>query len=340
MNKLENKFSFSFSRYETAKSCLRKYFFSYYFNWEGWLFTKDIKDKIFIDDSSKSRKAQAYIFKKSTGKYLYVGNYIHELIDKSINAIKNGRFVRPENKEITIEKHVNLFASTVDSIFENQSKNLFLSQPKVYPFFVEYINSSSFDNSSKLPLFDEVKFRKELVDLFTSTLRNFFDLGVYDSLVKLFGNSSQFLSEYDEKIHYNYNGFDIPISLKPDLLFVNNGKLNILDWKTGKLGNAKPMQMHLYGYLYDYSKIKVDYSEKNIKILSLKDGSRFTESVMAPEMVESELNKSLDFLSMLVEEGNLDSNIIRDSSEENFAKNIDNGKFGCVACPFYNICVR
>ena len=76
--KIENTFSWSFSRSRTFTDCPRKYWFHYYGSWGGW------------EDDATAESRELYELKKITGLHLIAGDIVHQAIERALHAWARG----------------------------------------------------------------------------------------------------------------------------------------------------------------------------------------------------------------------------------------------------------
>ena len=72
MAELKNEFSWSKTRDEVFKTCLRQYWFVYYGYWNGWL------------ENAPERTRQIYILKNLKNRQMWAGEKVHECIQRSL----------------------------------------------------------------------------------------------------------------------------------------------------------------------------------------------------------------------------------------------------------------
>jgi len=82
--RIENTFSWSFSRSRTFADCPRKYWFHYYGSWGGW------------EDDASSEARELYRLKKLTGLHLIAGDTVHRALERALQTLKRGANPDPE----------------------------------------------------------------------------------------------------------------------------------------------------------------------------------------------------------------------------------------------------
>jgi len=76
--RLENTFSWSFSRSRTFADCPRKYWYHYYGSWGGW------------DRDALEQARELYRLKNISGLHLIAGDVVHRAIERLLTAFANG----------------------------------------------------------------------------------------------------------------------------------------------------------------------------------------------------------------------------------------------------------
>jgi hypothetical protein len=67
-HELRNELSWSHSRYETFRECLRRYFYHYYGSWGGW------------QDDADPLTRRLYILKQLKNRHLWAGGVVHDAV--------------------------------------------------------------------------------------------------------------------------------------------------------------------------------------------------------------------------------------------------------------------
>ena len=355
---IKNRLMYSVSRGDVLtdkkNGCRRKYFYSYYFHWNGWSVRKSIKQG--LDDSFKPedletpiRKKIAYTFKKATGKYLHVGVKIHSQIEKLLELAKLGNFIDTEfRRNSFVDMAVEKFRSELKASVEDQKTEAFLDKPKKHTFFIEYLNSCQFSHGHPNILPPSwARFVDDLTDLYEINLKSFFECKLYEGLYFLSKRSDIFDVEpsysYTYKFKYEGKKYAIPVQIRPDLLTLSDGVLSIYDWKTGSSRNIKFFQLQFYAYMLKRAQEDgVVLQDKTIdsiklKIYALKEGKplqeEYDDSAFDIESLHSVFADMID-----ITDSGIELNSVADSRELEFEVNRNAGMFGCRTCPFLKIC--
>ncbi|MFH2002909.1 MAG: PD-(D/E)XK nuclease family protein [Planctomycetota bacterium] len=88
MGDLQNEFSWSKSRDDKFRTCLRQYYLHYYGSWGGW------------DFNAKERCRKIYILKQLKNRKMWAGEKVHDCIRKSLHNLRNNIEPMPENQAI------------------------------------------------------------------------------------------------------------------------------------------------------------------------------------------------------------------------------------------------
>ena len=75
---LQNTFSWSVSRDNLFRECLRKYYFSYYGYWGGW------------QQDAPERTRMIYILKQLKNRPIWIGQVVHSCIARSLQNLSRG----------------------------------------------------------------------------------------------------------------------------------------------------------------------------------------------------------------------------------------------------------
>ena len=75
---LKNEFSWSKTRDEVFRECLRKYWFQYYGFWGGWY------------ENAKPRVRQIYVLKQLQTRQMWAGDHVHRRIKHTLSDVRRG----------------------------------------------------------------------------------------------------------------------------------------------------------------------------------------------------------------------------------------------------------
>lgn len=194
-------FAWSASRIKTLRECARRYWYNYFCAWEGWL------------AYAEKEKKDAYLLKNLTSFPMYVGTVVHKIIEDCIKQFKkSGQWPSLESSK---QKIVQLLRN---GWLESKNKDWQKNSKKVN-FFEMYYN--------KMPD------KNKLAGFKTKALKcieAFYKCDLFKTMDSL--QPEQWVSVEEFQKFQMATGEEV--SVKLDLAFKNNGKLYIVDFKTGK----------------------------------------------------------------------------------------------------------
>lgn len=199
-------FAWSESRVKTLRNCARKYYYIYFLSNGGW----------YQNASEESKKA--YLLKKMTNIYMYTGTVVHDIIE---SILKN------------TNKSVDLSLTEANAVFAKgvlQSKNCEWkkSPSKAINLFEHYYKGELNEN------YAYSKIHKCMNALYNSE--------VFDMIKRLGKNDKITMEEFQSfKLK---TGEDVAVKL--DFAFRFNGKVYLIDWKTGKPNYSINEQLDVY----------------------------------------------------------------------------------------------
>ena len=214
MAKLEQSYAWSESRVKTLRECARKYWYNYYASWEGWL------------KNAPQEKRDAYLLKHLTNKYMWPGSIVHEVIEYVIKTYKlNEKWISLRDaKELGINKLKSGWISSKNKDWQKKPKSINL--------FEHYYN---------------IELSKEETDrcktIVLDSIRGFY--------ISRMAGIIQTLKKEDWVALEDFQKFEMDdrseVSVKIDCGFKYNGKIYLLDWKTGKVNDSVIEQLITYG---------------------------------------------------------------------------------------------
>jgi len=200
MAELKNEFSWSKSRDEMFRSCLRQYFFHYYGSWGGWKFDSD------------ERTRRLYVLKQLKTRRMWAGEKAHDCIRKALANLRNG--IEPMPEEEAIETTVNVMRQD----FLNSKRGDYWKNPKSCGFFEHEYGLAVSDGAWK-----------ETADHVRACLRTFYSSEVYRMIRGL--PAGDWL-EVEEFSSFLLDGTKVHVVL--DFSCRRAGEIHIYDWKTLK----------------------------------------------------------------------------------------------------------
>jgi hypothetical protein len=231
MADLSNDLSYSFSRINSFEMCKRKYFYQYYYFWNGWLSNADPNIQ------------EAYFCKTLDGINPYIGNLVHEFISKRLRdlILKNELIVNQTALYNEIKERVEKRYSYSVNNLRNKNFQKILSENikiKDLGFREHYFGDISEDDDQYVI---EYMTQKSVIAISSLEKMGFFNIEVKKSLLS--GREKELCNyveppqmNFDDLYLHDYNGKEIKCFLNPDLYFEiegNPNKIIIIDWKTG-----------------------------------------------------------------------------------------------------------
>lgn len=244
MTELKNEFSWSKTRDEVFKTCLKQYWFAYYGYWNGWL------------DNAPERTRQIYILKNLKNRYIWAGEKVHECIQRSLNNIRRGI------KVLSIDEIVSVTLDQMRAKFRSSRSKNYLKNPKTCALF---------EHEYGMELTDEQW--KETANNVETCLRNFYASDIYDGLKS--HPKGEWLG-VEEFSSFHLDG--IKINLAIDCAIREGHDILLYDWKTGKsIPEDLSIQLSCYAL---YAMEKWHVSPQSLRIieynLSFKKATEFS----------------------------------------------------------------
>ena len=273
MTELKNEFSWSKTRDEVFKTCLRQYWFAYYGYWNGWL------------ENAQERTRQIYILKNLKNRYVWAGEKVHECIQRSLNNIRRGI------KVLSVDEIVSITLDQMRAEFRSSRSKNYLKNPKTCALF---------EHEYGMELTDEQW--KETANNVETCLRNFYASDIYDGLKS--HPKGEWL-EVEEFSSFHLDG--IKINLAIDCAIREGHDILLYDWKTGKsIPENLSIQLTCYA-LYALEKWHV--SPQSLRIieynLSFNKATEFSVSHGEVDNIKGYIRGSIkDMHSLLIDVGN------------------------------------
>lgn len=295
----ENEFSWSVSRDDVFRRCLRRYYYAYYASWGGW-----------AEDAPALTK-ELYLLKNLKSRPMWVGDLVHRAIRRSLTNLSRGVAVLPPDRvaEITLNLMRNEYRASRRGEYRASRR------------------TGLFEHEYDLPVSDE-EWRDTAVSL-ERCLRNFYASSLYRELSTR--PKKDFL-EVETLSFFTLGGTRCWVIL--DLAFRDERGIVIADWKTGQ---AEPggYELQLTGYaLYAAERWQVEPAE-----VSLLEYNLFHDKVYrhhadraTVERTASYIQGSIaDMKSLLADQADN-----HPFPEERFGK-VEKREV-CGDCPFQRVC--
>lgn len=296
-----NEFSWSHSRYETFKECLRRYFYNYYAYWGGW------------DAQADPLTRKLYVLKNLKNRYLWAGSIVHDAVAGILEHVKAGLPVpdAAEAAEAAVARMRTEFRQSRDGEYlQDPKRKVGLSEHH----YLEGVGDDVWRSFADMTRRSIGNF---LAGPFLATAR---ELGPQDWLT------------LEELLTFEIDGAKVYVKMdlahrKPD------GRAVILDWKTGRR-TPKPegLQLGVYALYateaWDLAPEEIDVIEANINTGAI-GSARITAEHL--ELARAEITKGIrDMRARLAD---VENNVAR---EEDFPATP--GPRICNRCAFREVC--
>ncbi|WP_010289846.1 PD-(D/E)XK nuclease family protein [Kurthia massiliensis] len=212
------EFSWSLSRSKSLLTCARRYGYDYYVSHNGWL------------SFNVSPEAQhAYRLKKLKHLPMFVGEIVHDAIEKTIGQIYLDRPLP------TAETLVNYARHQLNTAYQTPYEAWHAKPNKHAMYFDRYYNG-------KLSAEQVATYQQRLPQLFEHFLTS-------ETVTQLLAHRDTIRIQQAEQFRYVYIN-DVKVFIVMDLLYedTTTNQWVIVDWKTGKASGADRQQLALYAY--------------------------------------------------------------------------------------------
>ncbi|MEW6364145.1 MAG: PD-(D/E)XK nuclease family protein [Acidobacteriota bacterium] len=200
MSTIENTFSWSKSRDEVFRECLRKYYFHYYGYWSGW------------DASASARARQIYLLKQLKSRHMWAGGRVHTCVKDILQAVRSRRRLPTAD-----EAAKNMLARMRQDYRESRDRK-YREDPKGF--------CGLFEHEYEITLPDEAW--KETAANAEACVRNFYQSDAFSMVQSL--PPAGWL-DLEKLSSFRLDGVTVWVQL--DLAFRDGEQILIYDWKTG-----------------------------------------------------------------------------------------------------------
>jgi len=252
MADLVNRLSWSNTRQKSYNRCLREYYWRAFGAWGGWRRAK------------ASREAWlAYVFTKMKNLPMLVGELVHHEIERVLQAHQQGR--RPPGAGESLDRLV----TQMRQAWKESRDRRWEESPKHYHVLAEHYYKAE-------PEPDEAR---RLRDDATRCLRNFFEL---DLTRQILDSAPESIRTVEKLERFDFEGRVLHIKI--DLAWESEGKLNLIDWKTGALDEEVDDQLAAYGF-FASERWGIPYEKMTAYPVYLRE-PRVGDNCLRPEGVE------------------------------------------------------
>ncbi len=309
------EFSWSTSRERAFGYCRRQYWFQYYGSWGGW------------EDDAPQRTKDIYGLKQRTSIKMWAGTAVHRGVALMLAGAGS-------LEQVTEQIHQEMRRDYLVSV-----RREFLRPGRAKAFGLDV---HAYDEDVPPERFRDMWATVE------ASLRTFAELpywGLYREAVaagRYAAAEPPDGGDFDaRRFHWPEVG-DFPIFAQPDLVYERaDGRVEILDWKTGRLPTRRPaeeltLQLRLYAHLV--RERHPDHPPATRLVAAevyLPSGDRFGRALQPADLeaAAAEVAESAEAMRAL-----LDDPVRNIASEERFA--LTEGTQKCPGCLFRRLCPR
>ncbi len=215
MAELANEFSWSKSRHERFAECRRAYFYTYYGSWGGWE----------ADHGTAVR--ELYVLKKLSSRWQWAGSLVHGTLKRMLQAAKaTGNFW-------PLEKTLERTRARARSEWAWSREKSYWREPSQIVGLVEH------EYGEVVPDADWKRLYEQVIE---GSLRAFYASPVLEELRRVPREAWLSVDELDS---WEFEGTKIWVAV--DFAYRDaNGRVHILDWKTGKERGVDHTQVGIY----------------------------------------------------------------------------------------------
>jgi len=232
---LTNDFSWSRSRDGVFDECKRRYFYQYYGSWGGWASDAPVDVR------------RLYILKQLASRQMWAGRIVHDAIEMALNVMREG-------VDVPVEPFIRDAVERMRAEFRSSRDGKYHQAPKTLALF---------EHEYKVAITDDAW--RALAGSVQQCLRNFFRLPLLAEIRKT--SPEHWSIEHWSKT-FVFEG--TPLWSAPDFGFwTPEGRLALVDWKTGGGGDGASFQLGCYAlYAADVLGVRptgVDLYEVNLR---------------------------------------------------------------------------
>lgn len=215
MGAIIQTYAWSNSRVQTLRSCPWKYFSTYFAAWEGWL------------PSAPQHKQRAYMLKNITNLPMFIGSVVHNIIEDIIKT------ARTTGEWRTLEKAQHDGIQALRKGWKQSKEKRWQASPKKNINLAEHFFQEEID-PEKL-----AQFKQKVL----KCLKAFYDMPLFEIMRNLKPEDWLTIEDFAE--------FELStgekVTVKIDTGFRFDGKVYLLDYKSGKVSDNVLEQLITYG---------------------------------------------------------------------------------------------
>jgi len=215
MADLQNEFSWSKSRHEKFVGCRRAYYYAYYGSWGGW------------EAAPGSSVRELYVLKKLSSRWQWAGSVVHDALKQMLSR------ARATGDFLPLERVLERTRARARAQFATSREKSYWREASRIVGLVEH------EYGDVVPGEDWKRLYEGVVD---GSLRAFYASSTFDEIRRT--PRERWLS-VDELDSWDFEGTKIWVAI--DFAYREaDGRVRILDWKTGKERGVDHTQVGIY----------------------------------------------------------------------------------------------
>ncbi len=215
MAQLQNEFSWSKSRHEKFEECRRSYFYAYYGSWGGW------------EAPHGTPTRELYVLKKLSSRWQWAGSLVHDAIKRALSRARGTGELPPLERvlEQTRAKARGEWAGSRDKSYWREASRIV--------GLVEHEYGEAVADADWKRLYEQV---------IEGSLRGLWASPVLEEIRRTPRDRWLTVDELDA---WDFEGTKIWVAV--DFAYRDaDGRLHVLDWKTGKERGVDHVQVGIY----------------------------------------------------------------------------------------------
>jgi len=320
--KLENEFSWSFSRHNIFEECPKKYWYTYYGSWEGWLAYSNFGPKKKADPLA----AYLYAMKQMQSVPMYVGTVVHNSIEKTVKNYQRSK------KWPELEDMILLAQADFEKGLKDCQEERWRTSPKKFSNFIEAYYPDTGKDLEALKIAGLEKVGRCITNWYNSSIRSKYLSSAQTSFVGV----EELDSFYVDDIYKVWVVMDLATTWQQS----DGEKYILFDWKSGKATDKTIDQLYTYA-LFAEKVWRVPHENIVISPFYLNDnnyikiGAGQKELLSKDKMIEIENFIRSSCVSMV-------KNLVNENIKDNKANVLDydytDNSYRCRNCPFRQLC--
>lgn len=302
MEDFKNDFTWSVSRHSTFEECRRKYYYQYYGSWGGW-----------SEWEAAPETRELYVLKQLVSRWMWKGGCVHDEIERALRQYKtSGTLPTPEESVLRLGNVMR------EGWRQSRAKHYRSAKGGLKH------ETALFEHEYDSPVSAE-EWKKNFDDSLRC-IRAFYDS---KALARLRDVPRDEIIHIEQLVHFPLGG--VKVWVKLDLAFIDAGKFNIVDWKTGQK-EADDFQFKVYS-LFVSSEFGLPVEKIELTECNLHTADQRVH-VFTPREIEEAAATIAS--SMAAMRGMLADPEHNEASMGDFPRTSDEWK--CNACKYKGIC--